>query len=56
MCIGVLMHVALVVRRDIPLRDVREKQTPVPRPYLGPGQSVVVRRLGGFVCFYYVPS
>ena len=51
MCIGVLMHVAPVVRRDIPLRDVREKQTPIPRPFSGPGQSVVVRRLRCFVCF-----
>jgi hypothetical protein len=48
-CIPV--HLTLVVLSSHSILEYQEKQTLVPRPFLGPGQSVVIHRIWAYVAF-----
>ena len=44
-CVRLSMPITLVVRQAIPSRNDLEKQTPVPHPYLGLGQSSCIPQI-----------
>jgi hypothetical protein len=47
------VHVTLVVLLSHSILECQEKQTLVPRPFLGLGQSVAIHRLRGLIHSFY---